>query len=165
MEHRSPYAPPASDLSTAEQPRGSPWKAVALGLLADIGGSIIAGLVVGITYAAMLAFSGTAQEDAMQAFAELDQNTTLNIAMYTVGGLFSVLGGYVCARVAKYNELRLGIIVAVGSALFGFLLGSREHGLAMEVLLWVATFGSVMLGAWMGLRVNRRRLSTRTMPA
>lgn len=164
MDDRSPYAPPSATVATAEQQRGSPWKAVVLGLLTDIGGSIIASVVIGIAYAALLASSGMAQDDAMQAFADLEQNTTLMLLMYGVGGLFSVLGGYVCARIVRYNELRWAMLVAFGSATTGVLLGSQDEP-AAQLLLLGATVAAVLLGAWLGARVNRRRLAALGLPA
>lgn len=164
MDDRSPYAPPSATVTTAAQQRGSAWKAVVLGLLTDIGGSIITSVVIGIAYAAVLASSGMAQEEAMQAFMELEQNTTLMLLMYSVGGLFSVLGGYVCARIVRYNELRWAMFVALGSAAAGAVLGSQEEP-AMQILLLGTTVASVLLGAWLGARVNRRRLAALGLPA
>jgi hypothetical protein len=75
----------------------------------------------------------------------------------TVVGLgFSVLGGYVCARVARRSELKLGAILAAVSAVLGIVLSADHYQLGTLLSLTLAGIGAVLLGARLGYAKNRR---------
>jgi hypothetical protein len=72
-----------------------------------------------------------------------------------IGLSFSVLGGYVCARIARRSEIKLGAILAALSALSGFLLAGDEQQLGTLLSLTLLGFGAVVVGARLGLAKNR----------
>ena len=148
MSSPSPYRPP-------EAP-GAPVKGMVFGLLVDIGGSLIAAFVLLFAWAFWLAMSGVDAESIQQMMAEPDPLSTFSFVSYAVGGGFSWLGGYVCARVARETEMRCAAVIATLSSLVAVTLGpSMPFGL--NLFLTLLTFGSVMLGGWMGMQRNARQ--------
>lgn len=154
MTAHNPYAAPDAKLADPAAVPGSAIKAVSIGLLVDIGGSILAILLLAITYGVVLGATGASQEDIEAATAT---GSWFFYAGTVVGGGFSALGGYVCARVARQSEIRLGGILAVVSALIGLLLTFDEYSLAMNVLIGAGGAAAVMLGARWGMARNRRQ--------
>lgn len=151
-----PYRPPRSDVAPQAEPRGSAVKAVLLGALADIGGSIAAGIVLTFAYGLMLGLSGADPEQIGSALAQVPVGSWFSILGMVVGSGFSVLGGYLCARIARRSEYKLGAIVAAISGVSGLFLGGRAPA-GIDFALLLATVASVMLGAWIGLMRNRQR--------
>src|SRR5215510_393560 len=119
----NPYAPPEATVQDLPSKPGSAFKAIALGLVVDVGGSLIAAVILAAIYGAALAATGVPREDIAAAM----QASTTDSWFFYVGSLvglgFSVLGGYVCARIARRSEMKLGAILAALSAISGFLLG------------------------------------------
>lgn len=152
-EH-DPYRPPASDLTPRVERRGSAVKAVVLGSLADIGGSFAAGIIITFAYGFALGVSGLNADQITAALTSIQADSWVSIIGMIVGGGFSVLGGYLCARIARHSEYRLGAIVAIISSAGGHLMGGQSNA-GLELALVAATVASVMLGAWIGAVKNR----------
>lgn len=152
MDERSPYAPPVSDVLVIKERKGASWKAILFGLLVDIGGTTATAFVGGMVAVILLTSQGVDETQLEQLFS--DPSSPLMIAMTVLGGFFSVLGGYVCARVAKQNELKLGGVMALISTLFAIVLDGESNG--MDLLLYAAGIVSVLFGSWLGMRRNQR---------
>jgi membrane protease YdiL (CAAX protease family) len=153
MSSPSPYRPPEAPVADQDRPRGSPVKGMLYGALVDIGGTLLAGIVLGILWGIWLAASGNSAEQIAEAVKNPDPTSLVSIAGYVIGTAFSGLGGYVCARVARETELRCAAVVAGISIAFGFAVGGAQTP-EMGVLMIVTTVAAVMLGAWMGRRRN-----------
>jgi hypothetical protein len=139
----------------SDAPRGSPVKGMIFGLLVDIGGSLVASFVLFFIWAIWLSSSGLDADAVAQSMAEPDPLSGFSLASYTLGGGFSWLGGYVCARVARETELRCAAVIATISSLVSLAMGiGLPPGLYL--FLTVLTFASVMLGGWMGEQRNAR---------
>ena len=139
----------------SDAPRGSPVKGMIFGLLVDIGGSLVASFVLFFVWAIWLSSSGLDAEAVAQSMAEPDPLSGFSLASYALGGGFSWLGGYVCARVARETELRCAAVIATISSLVSLAMGiGLPPGLYL--FLTVLTFASVMLGGWMGEQRNAR---------
>ena len=148
----NPFAPPRAKVTDAgaNEP-GSRIKALVLGGLVDVGGTTLVGIPVVIAGS----LSGMS---LAQAAAEALQTSTPIFWLLTVLGLFfSTLGGYVCARIAKRDELRLGLLQGSVLALFGFLVGSATHSVVVNLMFALLTLAFVVLGARIGQDRNRRR--------
>lgn len=154
MDERSPYAPPVSDVSVSKERKGTAWKAILFGLLVDIGGTTIFAFVGGMLAVILLTSQGMDEAQLDQLFSE--RSSPLMIAMTVIGGLFSVLGGYVCARIAKQNELRLAGVMALITSLFNIYFGDDNRGMTLDLLLYAAGIVSVLFGSWLGMRRNQR---------
>lgn len=149
MAGENPYAPPEARLADAPAGPGSAIKAVALGVATDLGGTVAFGILMGI----VLLGAGVDPE-AMDAMA-----TSPDSWVFWVGGAFglgfSVLGGYVCARVARRGEMRLGAIVAAVSAVAGFTLAGEGMQLGTLLAMTLLSIGAVLYGAHWGAMRNR----------
>ena len=156
MSSPDPYRPPQAAVADREQPRGSPVKGMAFGLLVDIGGSMIAALILFFAWAIWLGASGLDAEAITQAMAENDPTSGISLVGYVVGTAFSWFGGYVCARVARETELRCAAVVATISGALALAM-SAELPLPLYLLLTVLTVAAVMLGGWMGAQRNARQ--------
>lgn len=157
MSAPSPYRPPEAPVADQDRPRGSPVKGMIFGLLVDIGGSLLAGIVLTFVWAIWLGATGHDAKAIEAALTERpDPTSAFSLIANALGMGFSWLGGYVCARVARETELRCaGVVAGVGvaiSPLFGLDLTSPFY-LAMVVL----GAALVMLGGWMGQQRNARQ--------
>jgi len=156
----NPYAAPTAVVADVQGPinYGSPVKAVTLGILTDIGGTLIATFVIGIMVGVMSITWGMTVEQMQAATENPPSGSFLSIANTVVALGFSLLGGYVCARIAKRREYRLGLIMAVIDSVLGALLflltGQDVDG--VWVFDFVASFAFVVGGAHLGaLRTKR----------
>ena len=156
MSGPNPYAPPQAAVKDLPAGAGSAIKAVTFGLAADIGGTFASTLVLMVIYGIVLGASGaSAEQIAAASEGALTDDSWLYYTSTLVGLGFSVLGGYVCARIARRAELKLGGIVAVLSALIGLFLAGDSYQLGTLLSLTLASIGAVMIGARWGLAKNR----------
>jgi hypothetical protein len=150
----NPFTPPSSRVADGAKEKGSPVKAVVFGFLVDVGGSIAVGMLLAVAYGVSEARSGATPDQIAASLQNLPVGSWLSIVGMVIGGLFSVLGGYVCARVAKHSEFGLGAILAALSISFGAWAGAGEYSLVLHLVLSVATFLAVMFGVRMGAARN-----------
>jgi hypothetical protein len=153
----NPYAPPQAALKDAPPAAGSAVKAVVLGLLTDVGGTLAAVVLIMFVYGIVLGASGVRQEEIAAAvnvdFASTDSGWFYVGAAIGLG--FSVLGGYVCARIARRSEMKLGAIMALLSAGLGLAMGSDQMQLGTNLSMTLATLIAVMAGARFGQKKNQ----------
>lgn len=151
----NPYSPPSTKIENVEVAKGSPIKAVVVALLVDIGGSILAGGLLTAIYAFDLVNSGTQEDELMEAISNLPPDSWVYIVGIAIGCLFSVLGGYLCARIAKRSEYKFGHVVSGISVTFGLIVGIETYSPLMNFALALATWASVMAGVHLGVSRNR----------
>lgn len=146
----NPFEPPKSQVADGNDRPGSSAKAVILALLVDIGGSTLASFAVAIVYTIYLG-SGGMPADRIESALVTDMQQGWGFALGTIVGLgFSVLGGYVCARISRRQDLRLAYVVGALSAAFGLLLGWDALPLVMHVPMAAAGVAAVVFGARLG---------------
>lgn len=144
----NPYAPPGAKVDDRDPRtrRGSPWRAVFVGWLVDIGGTILFASTVLALIAGAIAGSNPA------ALAALEQSSGWQFFGLIFGMSFTALGGYVTARIANHSEVRLAFLTGLLSLLTGELL--LQAGDGDSSLFWVRLVGLVctipiaMAGAW-----------------
>jgi hypothetical protein len=151
----NPYTPPEARLADPDDEPGSPLKAVSIGLAVDFGGTFLTSFVLVFVYGVMLGASGTSAEAAASALANLSPYSWVSVAGFIAGSGFSVLGGYLCARIAKHSEYKLGGILATISTVIGLLFGMNRYSLFVNFILTIATFALVMIGVRIGYSKNR----------
>ena len=156
MSPPNPYQPPEAPVADQDARRGAPVKGMIFGLMVDIGGSLIAAVLLVFVWSIWLAASGMDAEGITQMLSEPDPLSTFSFVSYAVGCGFSWLGGYVCARVARETEMRCAAVVATVSSLIAVTMGTALP-LALNLVLTLLTFGAVMLGGWTGLQRNLRQ--------
>ncbi len=151
----NPYTPPDAKLADpadpADQSAGSPVKAVLLGALVDVGGSLLLSTVMGIVLAVVLAQQGMAPEQIGEAFGSMTATSPFRIIAMVLGTGMSMLAGYVCARIARRRDYKLPCILGAISVTAGFLFAGDPDAVGMSVLNSVLTFGAVIVGARLGM--------------
>ena len=164
MDGRNPYGAPEAKLADPAPRPGSPYKAVGLGLLTDFGGTIALSTLLTFLYGVTLAGSGVSPEDMEAAIRNASTVDSWYFWAGAIGGCgFSVLGGYVCARVAGQSEYTLGAILAAITVVLGLILfGDGGLDLGLSIVLNMATVAAVVLGAWLGKQRNRRQREEKT---
>jgi hypothetical protein len=151
----NPYSAPKSRVAGSDAAPGSAFKAVGLGMAVDIGGTLVATTLLGVIWGAVLVATGTSMEE-LQAIASIPRGSPLWIASQLLGVLFSVLGGYVCARIAKRREYALGAIQVTLTTLIALVFMARRSMTAFDVVALAVDAAFVMSGVWIGRVRNRK---------
>ena len=150
----NPYKAPTTPMKDVLPPPRSPILAVLAGVAVDIGGTLATTTVIGLVFLAMIAPQGGSPEEIRQALVDADPLSGY-VAWGTVVGFgFSVLGGYVCARVARRQERRLAAIAGLIIGAIGLCIGGSPLGIWANVGMSVVSFAAVMLGGELGRRRN-----------
>ncbi len=156
IEKHNPYTSPTADVALRSTEKGSAVKAVLVGLAVDIGGSLLFGVVFAIAYGIYLGSSGASAEHIASSLSDAPADSWFFLVGTGVGCAFSVLGAYLCARIARHAEYTLGGIMATISVVFAFFISAEHYAPAVNILLASATIASIMLGAWLGALKNKR---------
>ena len=146
----NPYSPPKAGLSDPPKPPKSPLRSVLLGLVIDVGGSLLLGIVLGIGRATAFLVSGMSESEIIESLRHPPAYSLISILGTLGGAALSVVGGFVCARVSRRSDYRLGFILAGLSATSGLLLSYGSHSLPVNLLLTLLTVASVLLGTKLG---------------
>ena len=95
------------------------WKvlAVFVGLVTDIGISLVLGLGLGLALSFYLIAHGVAMHDLVPKVTTLTQTTPLLLAGAGLGSLGSLIGGFVTGWIAGSQRVVCGAIMAVCSVL------------------------------------------------
>jgi hypothetical protein len=156
MQNENPYAAPKARLGGGDAPPGAAWKAVILGLVVDVGGSTVAGIALVLLYGMALGASGASAEEIAEQISHPARDSWFSILGFVIGTGFSILGGYVCARIARRAELKLGAITAALSTLIALVMSLQQEP-DMALVATIVTFGAVVSGALAGRARNRQR--------
>lgn len=95
-------------------------KALLLGTLLVLALSFMVGAALVAVQGVLLAMEGQSEEQIMQALTELTDDDGYLVWSMLLGGLVSVLGGYVAGRIAGVYPYFNGLAVGVVSTLVGF---------------------------------------------
>ena len=147
-----PYRPPKAGIADPPAGAGSAFKAVAYGFLVDVGGSLLFSALVSVLYSMYLASNGVPLgqlEEQLQA--DLRQGWGFGIAT-AIGCGFSVLGGYVCARVSRRVDRTLPAVLAALSVGLGLVLGWSTYDVIEMLSLSVLTVAAILVGWRLGVR-------------
>ncbi len=156
----NPFSPPTSKVVVADRPQPRPIKAVIVGALIDIGGTLVVGTAVGVAFTVVLASRGLSVEQIEQELTNVDPGSAIGLLSSLLGALISLGAGYVCARIAGAREYLAGAILATLSLAFGLALGGAYYSAAEHLILGSLTVAAVMLGVYIGARRNRGGFSS-----
>ena len=154
----NPFKPPETDSTKGPRPpatAGSPLRAVLTGLAVDIGGSTVLGVAISLIYAIRLHDQGVPESEMREAMGNMPHDSALYIGSTLLGASMSVLGGYVCARIARRDEYRAGAVMAAVSAIYVMMTASPALD-EMTLLLTVTGAACNLLGVKYGAEHNRR---------
>jgi hypothetical protein len=143
----NPFAPPEAPVADHPTPKpGSALKAILLGLAVDIGGTLIASLAIGIVFSLSLASSGASEGDITARLANFGKQGWEYAVGVVIGCGFSILGGFVCARISRRTDYRLGVILALLSLALGLLLTVGTETEPSDFVEAAASVACVLIG-------------------
>src|SRR5262245_37725689 len=116
------YKTPQSDLEHEKPGPGSVIKAVAIGLLTDLGGTMLASIAIGLAWA--FGNAGNITQDELNRMMSTPGTGPFTVMMVIGLGL-TVLGGYVCASVARRRDYVAPAIQGLILLAFGALGENR----------------------------------------
>jgi hypothetical protein len=149
------YEPPKSDIRGAEEKPGSSVKAVIYGVLIEVAGSFLVGIMIGVIYVVLLSRQGIPPEQMQTAITQMDPFSGIGLLALVLGSLVSVLAGYVCASVANTSSYKPALILAAISCTLAVLSGYGVHSVGRQAFMGGLSIACVLLGAWW--RINRLR--------
>lgn len=160
MSNEAPYTPPQAPLTNPEMMNaatGSALKAVSLGVMVDILGTLLATLLTAFVYAVYMTSQGMAPPEIQASLQE--EASPINFVVMGLGSGFSILAGYICGRIARRHEYRLTAITALCSLLIASAMSA--NGLLQEPLRFglsvLVTLACTLLGGHLAAR--RRALA------
>ena len=142
-------SPSKSNAEKKKLKKGSPVKAIVIGVVVDIGGSIVLGIILVMIYSVLLASEGLSPKEIEYQLTNLDPHSTFSIISMIVGGLVTVFAGYLCARIANYSEYKFTFILGCISAAFGLMVGESHFSTLDNIFLSILTLLCALLGAWL----------------
>jgi hypothetical protein len=154
-DEQRPYAPPGSPVKDVGEVRSRPVLGIVLGVIVDIGGTLLSSLILSTIFAIKLLSQGATPEQIEETLIAPSLDSGYFFIGSAIGLVFSVLGGYVCSSLAKTSLYKWGIVLASVVCLFGFLLAGIPYSLGIGVILVVTTFGAVLFGVWLYVRKHR----------
>jgi uncharacterized membrane protein len=128
-----------------------------MGAIVDLGGTIVAAIVMALAYSTYLTSRGVPGEQVQQTLESAPIGSAyFNIAV-AVGVFFSALGGYVCAAYARKNTYQVGLVLAAIVSMIGLTFGGQGHSELFDTLTVVVTVAAVMSGTWFHTRKDNRK--------
>jgi NADH:ubiquinone oxidoreductase subunit 6 (subunit J) len=150
----NPYrAPQAPVRDPGGGRRGSTLAAVSAGLAADVVGTFVGSVIITLVLGMMVADQGGTAADRG---AQLAESGGFQLFSLLFGLAFTVLGGYVAARVANHRELWHGMLLGIASLVFGELYIAFSGA---DIALWQRIAGWLLMvpaGIW-GAALYRSR--------
>ena len=158
-DHRSDKPDPAEAARLA-------LRAVLTGVSIDVCVSSLLGIGIRVLYAMQVGTPDMTPEQLDDAL----QNTPPQFALVLLGGvlgaLVSVAAGYVCARIARRDEYRVGGMMAMASVLVNLVVdGGGAGSLDLALLYVLCDIACAMLGVKYGAEYNRRQEAPASNPA
>ena len=149
------YAPPQAEVGVPSRGKPAPVRGIILGLLVDIGGSILSSTLISVVIAVVLTRAHKTPQEIQQLLTHIEPFTSYWLIMMTGGMLCSFLGGYVCALNAKVNVMRTTAIFAAITTTLGIVLSSGRATLLEHLVLGILSVVVVMSGGYLWLRTHR----------
>jgi hypothetical protein len=144
-----PNSPPKSNAEKKRLKKGSPIKAITIGVVVDIGGTIVLGIILVMIYSVLLASEGLSPEEIEYQLVNLDPHSTFSIISMILGGLMTVFAGYLCASIVNFSEYKFTFIFGSISAAFGLMAGESHYSTLDNIFLTILTVMCALLGAWL----------------
>jgi hypothetical protein len=153
MPH-NPYEMPRSDVQQNEALPVRPVRGILIGLLIDLGGSILAVTAITFAYAIYIGTRGASASEIEGALTSTDPTSVLG-AMHTLAGLgMSYLAGFYCLRISRGTNLRYPLVLAAIVLVLTISAGVAWNLMDLLTLLGLSalTVGATLLGGAMALR-------------
>jgi hypothetical protein len=151
----NPFEPPRANLQVRNKEPGSLPKAVAIGVLIDVSGTLLVGFAAAIVYGIVLGARGLSEDQIARAFEDIDPWSAFGLLTSFLGMLVSAFAGYQCARIANRNGYLAPGILAMISCGFGAALGGDLYSQLELLVLSGLTVVAVLGGASIYVRQMR----------
>lgn len=155
-----PSRPPQQSIPSPIQPRGFftgvKFRPIVIGAVVDYVATFILGFVYLLFF---LEDPGDFSEQAVErAWQEILSSSEALFGLIILGAFCTAMGGYVAARLAKFEEVKHGALVGAVSLLLGALQTSLWGGEQMyvpveyQLLAYVLAIPAGALGGYLGRR-------------
>src|SRR5688572_23041980 len=133
--NQNPYEPPRAPLDPRRREPGSIPKAVIVGAVVDIGGTMLGGLIIGLCYSVLMSMQGHSADEIQRALSSFEPWSGLGILLTVVGVAMSGLGGYQCAVIANRPGYLAPGILSIVSTTFGAAMSDDQFQLPRLLFL------------------------------
>ena len=127
-------------------------KAIGIGVLVDIAGSLITALIFAIVYSIILSQQG-------HSTTEIESMMTGSSFVYLVSLILglgcTVLGGFVCARIAKREEVKHSAIMGVGGLVLSLLSTGDPEPVWYLIIGVILTVPMAVVGGYIAYTKNK----------
>ncbi|MFQ5946918.1 MAG: hypothetical protein ACE5NC_11855 [Anaerolineae bacterium] len=128
------------------QSPGISFKAILIGALADVGGSIVTGIVAAAILGISLARQGVPESDIEARLIQTLQNPAVLVGILVVGLGFDFLGGFIAGRIAKRGEVMHAGMAGVLALLLALLLFGSDTPMWFNAVAFLLIVPTSMLG-------------------
>lgn len=147
------YQPPGSNVDIPAIRKGSPIKAILIAVVVDVVGTIVLGIIMGVSYAVILGANGVKPEVINERLRHMETFSAFSLTGIVLGGLVTILAGYLCAKIANYSEYKFAAIYGVLMTVLGLATGGfKRHSIMVMLLLAAITMLCALTGAWLHVR-------------
>lgn len=146
------YQPPHSRIDPRNREPGSIPKAVTVGAIIDIGGTMLGSFVVAMCYAVLLGMQGLSSDEITKALNELDRWSVPGLITMAIGLVMSVLGGLQCAVIANRATYLAPGILSIVSVAIGAMMNDGRTALPELLFFSAITVAAILGGASLQIR-------------
>jgi hypothetical protein len=153
MPH-NPYDAPGANVHQDENPPVRPITGIIIGLLIDLGGTIVVATLIGFLYAIAIASQGATAAEVESALTNPDPSSALGVLSSLAGMAMSYLAGFYCLRISRGTNLRYPLFLALIVFVVGVAAGLAWADMNVFLLLGLSalTVGVTLLGGASALR-------------
>lgn len=147
------YKTPESNLNVESGKTGSSVKAIIVGVVVDIIGTMILVTVISIIFSIIWLSQGATQAEVTERFSHPDLLSPFGFTSFIVGMLCSIFGSFLCAKISR-NKIVRDVAIACGiSVLFGFASSIVvSHDIVKNVFLSALGIVAYAVGGMLGKR-------------
>lgn len=142
-----PYKTPDSDVTQNEPFSPRPVRGIIIGLLVDLGGTIITSLIILLIYGIILGITGGGAEAIERLTTNYDPYSPIGIVISIFGLLMSYIAGYVCAKVSRAQNLTYPSILATIVFIVGTITVWNTVNILLLLIMGLAGIAVTLLGA------------------
>jgi hypothetical protein len=153
MSH-SPYDTPRADVQQNEELPVRPITGILIGVLIDLGGTILVVTLINFIFAIYIASQGATAVEVESALTNPDPASLLGVVNTLAGMGMSYLAGFYCLRISRGTNLRYPLFLALIVMAVGLAVGLAWGDMNMFLLLGLSalTVGVTLVGGANALR-------------
>jgi len=144
----NPYGTPRADVRRDENLPVRPITGIVVGLLIDLGGTILVVALINFVYAVYAASRGASVAELQAVLTNPDPWSALGIVDTLAGMGMSYLAGFYCLRISRGTNLRYPLFLALIVFVIGTAMGLAWSDMNVFLLFGLSalTIGVTLLG-------------------